>query len=234
MADVKSLSVARVVVPVLFAIAWPALVLLLAWDAAWVEGWLFAVWFVGLYATVTVWMYVKDPALLAERRRRAPKEASAAERRDRGLVLLLFVAFTAWFVLIPLDARRFGWTPGWTPGVKALGGILLLASAFFLFRAFHDNTFLSGVTRVQSDRKQRVVSTGVYAVVRHPMYLGMVLMAVGGPLLLGSRVGLLPAAIVAAVLIVRIRREERLLEEELEGYADYRRRVRYRLIPLVW
>lgn len=112
--------------------------------------------------------------------------------------------------------------------------MLLLLSAFFLFRSFHDNTFLSGVTRVQSERKQHVVSTGVYAFVRHPMYLGMLLMFTGVPLLLGSRLGLVVAAAIVVVLAVRITREERLLGDELDGYEGYRRRVRYRLLPLIW
>ena len=135
---------------------------------------------------------------------------------------------------MPLDARRFGWTPGGSLRLKALGGSLLMLSSFFLFRAFHDNTFLSGVARIQSERKQRVVSTGVYGVVRHPMYLGMVLMFVGAPLLLGSRFGLVIAIAVTLLLAVRITREERLMAEAFDGYQEYCRNVRYRLLPFVW
>jgi protein-S-isoprenylcysteine O-methyltransferase Ste14 len=103
-----------------------------------------------------------------------------------------------------------------------------------LFRAFHDNTFLSGLARIQSERKQRVVSTGVYAIVRHPMYLGMVLMFAGAPLLLGSRFGVVIAVGITLLLAVRITREERLLTETFDGYEEYRRKVRYRLVPLLW
>jgi protein-S-isoprenylcysteine O-methyltransferase Ste14 len=95
-------------------------------------------------------------------------------------------------------------------------------------------TFLSVLTRVQADRKQRVVSTGVYGFVRHPMYLGMLLMFTGAPFLLGSRLGLVIAAAIVLILAVRITREERLLADELDGYEEYRRRVRYRLLPLIW
>lgn len=222
----------------LYVAAWPALMLALGGDMGWLEGWIFAGWLVGLYATITIWMYLKDPALLAERSRRPPSEGAASggeqSRSDRVSVLLLFLGFAALTVLVPLDARRFGWTPGFPLPVRTCGGTLLLASAFLLFRAFHDNTFLSGAVRIQSERKQRVISTGVYAFVRHPMYLGIVLMFAGASLLLESEVGLAIAVAVTFLLAVRITREERLLTHELDGYAEYRRQVRYRLLPFVW
>jgi protein-S-isoprenylcysteine O-methyltransferase Ste14 len=205
----------------------------LAGDARWLEGWLFTGWLLGLYATVTIWMHVKNPELLAERRRRATTTEREAGS-DRGLLLLLFLGFTVWIVLMPLEAKRYQWTPAFSRPVETSGGLLLALSAFFLFRAFRDNTFLSGVVRIQSERKQRVVSTGVYGLVRHPMYLGMVLMFAGAPLLLGSRLGLAAAAAITVVLAVRIHREERLLANELDGYDEYRQKVRYRLFPLIW
>jgi protein-S-isoprenylcysteine O-methyltransferase Ste14 len=234
MSEGRSVSGARLAGVTVYVIAWPVLLFVLAGDARWMEGWLFTGWFTGLYATVTLWMYFRDPALLAERHRPAAKDATGVERQDRLLVLLVFLGFLLWIVLMPLDARRFHWTPAFPPGLKVLGGLVLLLSSYFLFRAFHDNTFLSGVTRIQSERKQRVVSTGVYGFVRHPMYLGMVLMFTGAPLLLGSRGGLAVAAAVSVVLAVRITREERLLADELDGYEEYRRNVRYRLLPLIW
>lgn len=234
MTEIKSVSAVRLAGRALYVIAWPAFLFILAGDVRWVEGWLFTAWLIGLYATITTWMYFKDPALLAERQRRVSKESTRTERQDRLLVLLLFLGFVSWIVLMPLDARRFAWTPAFALQLQMLGGALLLLSAFFLFRAFHDNTFLSALTRVQSERKQRVVSTGVYAFVRHPMYLGMLLMFTGTPFLLGSRFGLVIAALIVLVLAVRITREERLLDDELDGYREYRRRVRYRLVPFIW
>ena len=112
--------------------------------------------------------------------------------------------------------------------------MLLLGAAFFLFRSFTDNPFLSPLVRIQGERHQQVVSTGVYGLVRHPMYLGASLMFVGGPLLLGSAWGLLVGLGLVLLLIVRIRGEEKLLARELEGYDAYRGRVRYRLIPGIW
>jgi protein-S-isoprenylcysteine O-methyltransferase Ste14 len=216
----------------LYIAAWPALMFVLAGDVSWFEGWVFTGWFLVLCATVIVWLYRNDPALLAERYRRPG--SGGQKGRDLGVVVALVVGFGAWIVLMPLDARRFRWTPAVHTGVKACGGALLLASAFLLFRAFHDNTFLSPLVRIQAERKQRVVSTGVYGFVRHPMYLGAILMFFGAPLLLGSAAGLGLAAVMTLVLAFRVIGEERVLADDLEGYAEYRRRVRYRLLPFVW
>jgi protein-S-isoprenylcysteine O-methyltransferase Ste14 len=225
------MSPLRIAFTAVYLCAWPALLLLLAGDARWPAGWLFSVWFVGLCVTVTVWLYRKDPELLAERYR----PGAAGQRGwDRVWVGGIALDFLAWMVLMPLDARRFHWSPPFALGWQLVGAACLLGSAFFLFRAFHDNTFLSPMVRIQRERKQRVVSTGVYGFVRHPMYLGALLMFVGGPLLLGSLVGLALAALTALLLAARILGEERMLVGELEGYDAYRQKVRYRLVPFVW
>jgi protein-S-isoprenylcysteine O-methyltransferase Ste14 len=212
--------------------AWPALMFVVAGDANWLEGWLFTVWYVGLCTTVIVWLYRNDPALLSERYRRP---GSGGQRgRDQAVVYTLVAGFAAWIVVMPLDSCRFGWTPSFPVGARGIGWALLLTSAFLLFRSFRDNTFLSPLVRIQTERKQRVVSNGVYGFVRHPMYLGAVLMFVGTPLLLGSIVGLVLAAAMILLLAFRIVGEERVLTDELEGYSDYRKTVRYRLLPFVW
>jgi protein-S-isoprenylcysteine O-methyltransferase Ste14 len=212
--------------------ALPALMLLLADDPLWIEGWIFAAWFAGLCAIVIIWLFFKDPALLAERFRRP---GSGGQRHwDRAWIYFMHLGFIAWMMIMPLDARRFGWTPPFSPWVKAVGGALLVASSFLLFRAFHDNTFLSPLVRIQEERKQHVVSTGVYGFVRHPMYLGAVLLFTGAPLLLGSEVGLAIAGLMTLLLAARILGEERLLTNKLDGYAEYRRKVRYRLLPFLW
>jgi protein-S-isoprenylcysteine O-methyltransferase Ste14 len=229
---VKPVSVRKLAGAALYIAFWPALLFVVAGDARWLEGWLFTAWFLGLCATVIVWLYRRDPALLAERYRRPG--SGGQKGQDRAVVYVLVVGFAAWIVLMPLDARRFGWTRSSPVSLRAAGGALLLGSAFLLFRAFYDNTFLSPLVRIQAERKQRVVSTGVYGFVRHPMYLGAILMFVGTPLLLGSAIGLAFAAAMTLVLAFRIVGEERVLAGELEGYAEYRQKVRYRLLPFVW
>jgi protein-S-isoprenylcysteine O-methyltransferase Ste14 len=232
MQAVHPVSTLRLVGAALYIAAWPALMFVLAGDAAWLEGWIFAAWFLGLCTTVIAWLWRNDPALLAERFRRPG--TGGQQRSDQAVVYALAVGFAAWIALMPLDARRFGWTPPLPAAVRALGALCLGASAFLLFRAYRDNTFLSPLVRVQAERRQRVVTTGVYGFVRHPMYLGAALMFVGAPLLLGSASALALGVAMTVLLALRIGMEERVLMGELEGYAEYRKTVRYRLIPFVW
>jgi protein-S-isoprenylcysteine O-methyltransferase Ste14 len=118
--------------------------------------------------------------------------------------------------------------------LKVVGGLLLLPAFYLIQRATMENTYLSTLVRIQDDRGHRVVSTGVYGFVRHPLYLGCLLMMLGGPLLVGSVVGLLISALATGGLVARILGEEQMLQTELKGYARYEQTVRYRLIPYVW
>jgi len=222
----------KVILTGVYLLLWPALVLFLGGDWRWPQGWIFAVWFLALSAWTTLWLYRHDPALLAERFRWPG--TGGQSRRDQLLVYLLLLTFIAWLVLMPLDARRFHWSPTMPPAVEVLGCLMLIVSWFFLFRAFTDNTFVSGLVRIQTERQHRVVSSGVYGLVRHPMYLGAILMAVGAPLLTGSLIALTAGILLSMLLVVRIGDEERLLVRELSGYDEYRRRVPYRLLPPVW
>ena len=109
-----------------------------------------------------------------------------------------------------------------------------MLSSFFLFRAFADNTFLSPLVRVQRERNQQLVTTGVYAFVRHPMYLGALLMFLGAPLLMGSYVGVGVGLLMIVLMAVRAVGEEKMLLQEFADYAAYKRKVRYRFIPFLW
>ncbi len=215
---------------VAYLAAWPALQLWLSGDWFWVEGWIFECWFLVLCATCIGWLFRRDPALLAERYRQPGSGGQSGT--DKFIVYGLFLGFIGWIVL-PSLGRRLGW-PRLPLGVEAVGGILLLAAAFFFFRSFTDNTFLSPLVRIQHERRHHVVSTGVYGLVRHPMYLGASMMFLGGPLLLGSSWGLLLGAGLVLLLMVRIAGEEKVLTRDLDGYEAYRGKVRYRLVPGVW
>jgi protein-S-isoprenylcysteine O-methyltransferase Ste14 len=146
----------------------------------------------------------------------------------------LVIGFMCWIVVMPLDAKRFGWSPTFPFWLNGLGGAALAGSFFLFFRSFTDNTFLSPLVRMQDDRMQRVVSTGVYGFVRHPMYLGGILMFLGAPLLLGSIYGVLAGLALTVLLVARILGEEKMLNRDLEGYRKYTQHVRYRLIPFLW
>jgi protein-S-isoprenylcysteine O-methyltransferase Ste14 len=146
----------------------------------------------------------------------------------------LAVGWLAWIAIMPLDARRFGWSAGFPLWLQVVGGLLLVPAFVLFYRAFTDNPYLSALVRVQSERRQHVVSTGVYGFVRHPMYLGAILMFLGAPALMGSKYGLLIGLVLSLLLAGRSLGEEKLLVDELEGYEEYRKKVRYRLIPFVW
>lgn len=217
---------------VISVVFFPALTLLLAGDWSWVEGWIFGLWFDAMLLSNIVYMYWRDPALLAERSKRPG--AGNQKRWDTYLLSFVYLVAIFWLVIMPLDAKRFGWSPAFPVWLMVVGGILLLPALYFLLRPAIENTYLSTRVRIQSERKQQVISTGVYGFVRHPLYLGALLMMVGAPLLLGSIVGLVISAGALIILIVRIIGEEKMLVNELEGYEAYKTKVKYRLIPYVW
>jgi protein-S-isoprenylcysteine O-methyltransferase Ste14 len=228
----KVLTPSRIIATIFYLLIFPALIILLSGDWLWLEGWLFNIWYIVLCLSSLIYLYRKDPSLLEERYR--TRKDSTQKKWDKYVLQMILIGFFLWVIIIPLDAKRFQWSPDFPLRVKLIGGILLLISFFFFFRAFTDNTFLSPMVRIQAERKQHVVSTGVYGFVRHPMYLGAILQFIGAPLLLGSMYGVLAGIGLLFILAGRILGEEKMLLDELEGYADYQKKVRYRLIPFIW
>lgn len=210
----------------------PVLVFLLSGDLLWFEGWIFGIWLITISVITLIYLAEKDPELLRERFKQPGSDNQ--KLWDKYFLYGFQLLFLAWIVIMPLDGRRYEWTAYFPLWLKALGGIGLLISFFFLYRSFTDNTFLSPLVRIQTERKQHVVSTGVYGFVRHPMYLGAIFLFIGTPLLLDSLYGLLIGVVISVLLVARIFGEEKMLVEELAGYEDYRNQVKYRLIPLVW
>jgi protein-S-isoprenylcysteine O-methyltransferase Ste14 len=222
----------RLVLTFLVILLIPAAFLVLSGDPWWFQGWVFGAWFV-LLCYATIWyLHQNDPELLNERYRKPG--TGDQERWDLAVVAGLMVGFVTWIVVMPLDAKRFAWSPPFPVWVQLLGVAALTASFYFFFRSYKDNSFLSPLVRYQEEREQKVVSSGVYGIVRHPMYLGGSLMFVGAPLLLGSVLGLLVGATMVALVMARIGGEEALLLRELEGYEEYQNKVRYRMIPYIW
>ncbi len=214
-----------------YVLALMTLMLWLRGNWRWVEGWIFGVWLLTFISAMFLWLHYKDPELLAERMR---KPGSGGESRtDAAILMGVKVGWIAWIVLSALDVR-FGWTPHLPLWSEVCGGMLLLPGSFFMLRAFTDNTYASQLVRIQTERGQHVIETGVYGFVRHPMYLGACLMFVGGALLLGSICGLLVALAEVLLFVLRIFGEEKLLARELDGYQEYLEKVRYRLLPHVW
>jgi protein-S-isoprenylcysteine O-methyltransferase Ste14 len=167
----------------------------------------------------------KDPELLDRRMRTLEKE-----KRQRAIIFLSYPVFLAAFLLPGFD-RRYAWShvPVW---LVLLADLVVLAGYLLFVRVLKENRFLSRIVEV--DTRQRVIDTGPYAVVRHPMYAGILPLYLFSPLALGSFWALIPAAFLPPIIIARIFNEEQVLCRELPGYADYKRRVRYRLIPGIW
>lgn len=211
---------------------YPVVFLWLAGDWFWFEGWLFGGYMFLVSFVTTVYLYIKDPALLKERMKRPG--ADNTKGWDKYWLYIFILLFLGWFVIMPLDAVRFEWSETFPVWVKWVGGFLHFPAFYFLFRSFADNTYLSPNIRFQKEREHKLVDTGVYGFVRHPMYLGVLFWMIGSPLLVNSFYGLILGLLSVVALAIRIFGEEKMLVEELEGYKAYRKKVRYRLIPFVW
>ncbi|HEY3792213.1 MAG TPA: isoprenylcysteine carboxylmethyltransferase family protein [Bradyrhizobium sp.] len=196
------------------------------WPAAWVL--LASMAFISI--AVGLWLAKTNPGLLAERMRLTAKDEQPAD--DKRLVMGFGPTMLGWFVAIGIDQRLHG--PDFPLPVQALGLVLLLLSTGFIVWVMHENSFAAPLVKVQTERGHHVVNTGPYAWVRHPMYSGAILFAVGIPLLLGSVWGLVLSPLFAAIFVIRIGIEERTLTAGLPGYGDYTSQVRYRLLPGVW
>lgn len=214
------------------ALIFPLIILSAGGNWRWVEGWLFALWFDVMVLANMTYLYFKDPALLAERRKRPGSDNQ--KRWDAVMLTGIYVVAMIWLIVLPLDAERFHWSPTFPAWLKIVGGLMLVPALYLIQRATMENTYLSTLVRIQDDRGQRVISTGVYGFVRHPLYFGCLLMMIGGPLLVGSVAGLVITALATLGLAARILGEEQMLRTGLAGYAEYQRKVRYRLIPYVW
>ena len=210
----------------------PAVILLTSGNWLWLEGWIFSLWFDAMVLSNYIYLYQHDPALLAERSKTPGSDNQ--KQWDKYLLTGAYLMAFVWFIIMPLDAKRFGWSPTFPVWLKVLGGVALLPALYLIYRVTVENTFLSTLVRIQTERKQQVISTGVYGFVRHPLYLGVLLMLLGAPLLVGSIYGLIICLIAVFVLVGRIIGEEKMLVNELEGYEDYKKKVIYRLIPFVW
>jgi protein-S-isoprenylcysteine O-methyltransferase Ste14 len=209
----------------LFLLAVLAAILIGIAGLAYWQGWLFLAVFGVASTAITIDLARRDPALLARRVQAGPlAEPSAKQKLIQACAGLAFLAI---FVLAALDQpSRVG------TGFVIAGEVLVALGMFVVFRVYRANTFTSATIVVERD--QHVVSTGPYAIVRHPMYAGALVMLLGIPLALASWWALVPIPVMVAVIAWRLGDEERQLVADLAGYADYRARVRSRLVPGVW
>ena len=189
------------------------------------QAWVWLILFSLSTGAITRDLMKRDPALLARRMRAGP--SAEKETRQQVIQALASVAFLAIFLVSAFD-HRFGWSEVPLAAI-VVGDILLVSGLFIVFLVFRANTFAAATIEVAN--AQRVIATGPYAVVRHPMYSGALLMLLGAPPALESWWGFLAVVLLAAVIIWRLRDEEAVLARRLPGYAAYRRNVRWRLVP---
>ena len=170
-------------------------------------------------------MLIKCPTLLEKR-----LDAREKESAQKGVVALSGLMFPAGFIISALDFR-FGWScvPVWASITAAA---VFLAGYGLYAEVMRENAYLSRTVKVEDG--QRVISTGLYRVVRHPMYLATLLMFLPIPIILSSLYGLIPFALYPIIIVVRILNEEKLLTRDLDGYAEYKKKTKYRLIPFIW
>ena len=202
-----------------------ALIFLPAGTLAYPNGWLFvAVLFIPIL-WLGVILFFKSPELL--RRRLDGKEKEGAQKRVVGVSALMFLAG---FIVAGLDFR-FGWSrvPTWAIIVAS---VVLLLSYVLYVEVMRENTYLSRTVKVEEG--QKVVSTGLYGIVRHPMYAVTIWLFLSIPIVLGSWYAFICFLPYPIIIIVRLLNEEKLLVKELDGYAEYKKNVKYRLIPFIW
>ena len=190
-----------------------------------INGWLFlGLLFVPMLILGTI-LYVKAPELLEKR-----LQSKEKENTQKGVVAASALMFIGSFVLAGLD-YRFGWTavPVWLVIVAA---VVLLASYGMYGEVMRENAYLSRTVEVQEN--QKVIDTGLYGVMRHPMYTATIFLFLSIPLVLGSLISFAIMLLYPIAIVARIGNEEKVLEEGLQGYKEYKKKVKYRLIPFVW
>lgn len=197
---------------------------------AWPEGWAYILVQFASWTAMTLWLRKHNPELL---RVRAELWKRAEKPWDKVIVTFLIAGFLVLMTLPGVDAVRYQWSH--VPlFVEIIGFNGILISNVIMFWVVVTNPYSSAAVEVQKERGHRVITTGPYGYVRHPMYVGAILMAVATPLALGSLITFIPVLFVIGVVVLRTYLEDRTLHEELDGYAAYAEIVKYRLIPGIW
>lgn len=188
-------------------------------------GWLLIALLFGPMMIAGFVMFFKSPDFLAKR-----LDAKEKQSTQKGVVALSGLMFVAGFVVAGLDFR-FGWSQIPKPVIIAASVLFLLSYALYA-EVMRENAYLSRTIKVEEG--QQVVDTGLYGIVRHPMYMATILLFLTMPIILGSWYALIIFALYPAIIIVRLKDEEDLLTQELPGYAAYKKKVKYRILPFIW
>jgi protein-S-isoprenylcysteine O-methyltransferase Ste14 len=205
-----------------------AVIFLSTWTLDYWQAWVFLAAFFGPAFAITIYLMKKDPKLLERRISAGPlHEKETSQKIIQSLAQASFLLV----IIFPVLDHRFGWStvPAY---ITIAGDILILIGFYIVFLVFKENTYASALVEVTTE--QKVIATGPYTYVRHPMYIGALILLLGTPLALGSLWGVLTIVPITAVIIWRLLDEERFLAKSLPGYIEYEKKVKYRLIPFVW
>ncbi len=226
MAEKSKLLIIRALAMYLFSLLFVVLVIFLpAGSLKFWNGWLFiGVLFTAMIFVLT-WLLVKDPDLLAKRMKTKEKE-----KPQKAYVILSIIVFFITFIIPGLD-YRFHWSDVPVP-VVIVSTVIMMAGYVIFFAVMRQNTYASRVIEIQEG--QKLIDTGLYSLVRHPMYLGGSILFVSAPVVLGSWYAFITALFIPILLIIRIMNEEKVLINGLKGYSEYTKKVKYRLIPYIW
>lgn len=227
----KTFTPGTVIVMLFFVVVVPFLPLLMTRQWDWWEAWLYGIISILGFTVSRALAARRHPDLLAERARYLRHED--AKSWDRILSPLVGLGGGLILVVVGFDAL-LGWSPPFSPPLKILALIAILAGYALASYALIENRFFSGMVRIQSDRGHQVVSSGPYRWMRHPGYAGALLLYLATPLFLDSWWAFVPAVFLTIVLVIRTNLEDKTLQDELEGYREYADRVRYRLLPAIW
>jgi len=197
----------------------------------WSAGWAFLILFFAGAVAITLVLARHDPALLAERMK--PPIQPGQPLWDKILLCVVILLWLGWLILMGLDAVRFRWSV-MSKWLQLIGAVGIALSFWICYRVFRENTFLAPVVRIQKERGHKVISTGPYSIVRHPIYSAALIMLPSTALMLGSWYGVAVSFLINAAIVFRTWMEDCKLKRELDGYAAYAVRVPYRLLPFVW
>jgi protein-S-isoprenylcysteine O-methyltransferase Ste14 len=228
----KKLLSPRVIIQMLvFIVLIPLLPLFISWNWNWWEAWVYGFLSILNFAVSRLLVARKHPDLIQERARYMQHEN--AQPWDKKLAPLMGLGGILVLLIAGLD-ELLGWSPSFSAPVKIVALVVILSGYALTSYALTENRFFSGMVRLQTERGQYVVSSGPYRWMRHPGYAGMLLVYLVTPLFLDSSMTYLPTLFTMGLYVIRTSLEDRFLQEELEGYREYAKRVRYRLWPGIW
>ncbi len=215
---------------ILFLLIIGALLFVPADTLNWPDAWFYLIIYFSYAMALLLWLRKNNPELLKERSTFLKKSAKGW---DKIIILVATILFIAMFSITGFDAVRYRWSqiPFF---LKVLGYTGLIYSFCLIFSVMKENTYLSRTVEIQRDRGHSVITTGPYKYVRHPMYVGVIIIFFCTPIALGSLYAFIPATLLSILVIIRTYLEDKMLQRELPGYIEYTKKTPYRLLPGVW